>query len=70
MPSLRSAANPASHPSLPRRASPPDCSPGAGSRFVTGLSRASCRAPAVLTGESLPAEKPPGPFRLARRWLS
>jgi len=24
----------------------------------------------VLTGESLPAEKLPGPFRLARRWLS
>jgi len=43
MPSPRSAANPASHPSLPRRASPPDCSPVAGSRLVTGLSRASCR---------------------------
>ena len=24
----------------------------------------------VLTGESLPAEKLPEPFRLARRWLS
>lgn len=24
----------------------------------------------VLTGESLPAEKLPGPFRLAGRWLS
>jgi len=24
----------------------------------------------VLTGESLPAERLPGPFRLARRWLS
>jgi hypothetical protein len=43
MPSPRSAANPASHPSLPRRASPPDCSLVAVSRLVTGLSRASCR---------------------------
>ena len=43
MPSPRSAANPASHPSLPRRASPPDCSRVAASRLVTGLSRASCR---------------------------
>jgi len=43
MPSPRSAANPASHPSLPGRASPPDCSGVAVSRLVTGLSRASCR---------------------------
>ena len=37
------SGDPASHPSLPRRASPPDCSPVAVSRLVTGLSRASCR---------------------------
>jgi hypothetical protein len=28
------------------------------------------RGESVLTGESLPAEKLPGPFRLARRWPS
>ena len=42
MPSPRSAANPASHPSLPREHLP-GLLPVAASRLVTGLSRASCR---------------------------
>ena len=32
-----------------------------------GTAGLECEEP-VLTGESLPAEKLPGPFRLARRW--
>jgi hypothetical protein len=43
MPSPRSAANPASHPSLPRPSITPGLLPVAASRLVTGLSRASCR---------------------------
>jgi hypothetical protein len=42
MPSPRSAANPASHPPLPREHLP-GLLPVAASRLVTGLSRASCR---------------------------
>jgi hypothetical protein len=42
MPSPRSAANPASHPPLPRKHLP-GLLPVAASRLVTGLSRASCR---------------------------
>jgi hypothetical protein len=34
-----------------------------------GSAGRECEEP-VLTGESLPAEKLPGPVRLARRWAS
>jgi len=64
--SRRSAANPASHRSLPRRAAPRDCSPAA-SRLVTGLSRVNCRDAsglAVLMGTGRRAGLP-GVSRLA-----
>ena len=47
MPSPRSAANPASHPSLPREHLPA-LLPGTASRLITGLSRASCRGASGL----------------------
>jgi hypothetical protein len=59
-PSPRSAANPASHPSLPRGNSAGLLPPAAG-RLVTGLSRVSCRAAgglAALMRAGLRAELP------------
>ena len=35
-----------------------------------GTAGRECGEESVLTGESLPAEKLPEPFRLARRWAS
>jgi hypothetical protein len=66
MPSPRSAANPASHPPLPREHLP-GLLPVAASRLVTGLSRVSCRDAsglAVLMGTGRRAGLP-GVSRLA-----
>jgi hypothetical protein len=77
MPSPRSAANPASHPPLPREHLP-GLPPVAASRLVTGLSRASCRDAtglavlmstgrrAGLPGLSRPAAPAPRLARLVR----
>ena len=40
-----------------------------GDTHAPGTAGRECEE-SVLTGESLPAEKLPGPFRLARRWPS
>ena len=42
---------------------------GASDTRSPGTAALECEE-SVLTGESLPAEKLPEPFRLARRWLS
>jgi hypothetical protein len=43
---------------------------GHGQRYPLSATAGRECEESVLTGESLPAEKLPGPFRLARRWLS
>ena len=77
MPSPRSAANPASHPPMPREHRS-GLLPAAASRLVTGLSRASCRDAtglavlmstgrrAGLPGLSRPAAPAPPPARVVR----